>query len=89
MAGRIGSVDVEAQLGERVAGLRGSINRLKACEAAGIEPQFVAYDGKDPLAFVISMNVPIARYSYGRPRRRSCKPAAVFPTRPCRYIVRV
>jgi N6-adenosine-specific RNA methylase IME4/ParB-like chromosome segregation protein Spo0J len=32
-------------------------NRLKACKAAGIEPQFVDYEGNDPLAFVISMNV--------------------------------
>jgi hypothetical protein len=32
-------------------------NRLRACKAAGIEPRFVTFDGDDPLAFVISMNL--------------------------------
>jgi hypothetical protein len=32
-------------------------NRLRACEAAGVEPLFDQYDGDDPLGFVMSMNV--------------------------------
>ena len=32
-------------------------NRLKACQAAGIEPWFVEYDGDDPLSFVLSQNL--------------------------------
>ena len=32
-------------------------NRLRACEEAGIEPQFVQYTGTNPAAFVLSKNV--------------------------------
>ncbi|MCA9300447.1 MAG: ParB N-terminal domain-containing protein, partial [Phycisphaerales bacterium] len=32
-------------------------NRLRACQAAGVEPQFTTYDGDDPVGFVISMNI--------------------------------
>ena len=32
-------------------------NRYRACEAAGIEPQFLEFDGDDPLGFVLSLNV--------------------------------
>jgi ParB-like chromosome segregation protein Spo0J len=32
-------------------------NRWKACKAAGVEPQFLEFDGDDPLAFVLSMNL--------------------------------
>ncbi len=32
-------------------------NRYRACEAAGIEPQFLKFDGDDPLGFVLSLNV--------------------------------
>ena len=32
-------------------------NRYRACEAAGVRPEFTAYTGNDPLAFVISMNL--------------------------------
>ena len=32
-------------------------NRLRACKAAGIEPEFLEFDGDDPLAFVLSLNV--------------------------------
>ncbi len=32
-------------------------NRLKACEAAGVEPRFESVNGDDPLATVISANV--------------------------------
>ncbi len=32
-------------------------NRLRACEAAGIEPRFVEYGGGDPLSFVLSQNL--------------------------------
>jgi hypothetical protein len=32
-------------------------NRYRACEAAGIKPQFLEFDGHDPLAFVLSLNV--------------------------------
>ena len=32
-------------------------NRYRACEAAGIEPRFTTYDGDNPLAFVISLNL--------------------------------
>ena len=32
-------------------------NRLRACEATGVEPRFRTYEGDDPLAFVISLNL--------------------------------
>ena len=32
-------------------------NRLRACKAAGIEPDFLKFDGDDPLGFVLSMNL--------------------------------
>jgi ParB-like chromosome segregation protein Spo0J len=32
-------------------------NRFRACEAAGVEPRFVKFDGDDPLSFVLSLNV--------------------------------
>jgi N6-adenosine-specific RNA methylase IME4 len=32
-------------------------DRLRACEAAGIEPRFVEYGGGDPLSFVLSQNL--------------------------------
>jgi N6-adenosine-specific RNA methylase IME4/ParB-like chromosome segregation protein Spo0J len=32
-------------------------NRYRACEAAGIEPKFLKFDGDDPLAFVLSLNL--------------------------------
>jgi hypothetical protein len=32
-------------------------NRYRACEAAGIEPRFLEFDGDDPLAFVLSLNL--------------------------------
>jgi N6-adenosine-specific RNA methylase IME4/ParB-like chromosome segregation protein Spo0J len=32
-------------------------NRLRACEAAGIEPAFTVYTGDDPVAFVVSLNL--------------------------------
>ena len=30
--------------------------RLKACEMAGVTPRIVAYEGPDPLAFIVSCN---------------------------------
>ena len=32
-------------------------NRWNACKAAGVEPRFLEFDGDDPLAFVLSLNV--------------------------------
>ena len=32
-------------------------NRYRACELAGIEPEFIAYRGDDPVAFVVSANL--------------------------------
>jgi ParB-like chromosome segregation protein Spo0J len=32
-------------------------NRLKACKAAGVEPKFREFTGKDPLAFVVAENI--------------------------------
>jgi len=33
------------------------VNRYKACQQLGIEPKFTEYKGKDPLHYVISVNV--------------------------------
>ena len=32
-------------------------NRLRACTAAGVEPEFWEFNGDDPLAFVLSLNL--------------------------------
>jgi len=32
-------------------------NRYRACEAAGIEPTFTVYQGDDPVAYVVSLNL--------------------------------
>ena len=32
-------------------------NRYRACKVAGVEPEFMRFDGDDPLAFVLSMNL--------------------------------
>jgi hypothetical protein len=32
-------------------------NRQRACHAAGVEPRYVEFDGKDPAAFVLSQNL--------------------------------
>jgi len=32
-------------------------NRLRACEATGIEPRFTHFEGKDPVAYVVSHNL--------------------------------
>jgi ParB-like chromosome segregation protein Spo0J len=32
-------------------------NRWNACKAAGVEPRFLEFDGDDPLAFVLSLNL--------------------------------
>jgi N6-adenosine-specific RNA methylase IME4 len=32
-------------------------NRMRACSAAGVKPRFEAYEGDDPVAFVISANI--------------------------------
>jgi N6-adenosine-specific RNA methylase IME4/ParB-like chromosome segregation protein Spo0J len=32
-------------------------NRLRACEAAGVEPTFTVYQGDDPISYVVSLNL--------------------------------
>jgi hypothetical protein len=41
-------------------------NRLKACEIASFEPQFVDYEGDDPRAFIIANNVRRRHLSKGQ-----------------------
>jgi hypothetical protein len=41
-------------------------NRLRACEIAGIEPQFVALNGHDPAAFIVSANLERRNLSKGQ-----------------------
>lgn len=42
-------------------------NRLRACQAAGIKPDFIAYEGDDPLGYVVSCN--LARRHLGQSQR--------------------
>ena len=54
--------DINAHgLREPIILFRGQIldgrNRYRACMAAGVEPRFRDFDGDDPLAFVLSMNL--------------------------------
>jgi ParB-like chromosome segregation protein Spo0J len=39
-------------------------NRYLACKRAGVEPRFEAYEGADPLAYVVPLNV--KRRQFGR-----------------------
>ena len=32
-------------------------NRVRACRAAGVEPRYVEFEGRDPAAFVFSQNL--------------------------------
>jgi ParB/Sulfiredoxin domain len=32
-------------------------NRLRACDAAGVQPTFTVYTGDDPVAYVVSLNL--------------------------------
>jgi len=41
-------------------------NRYKACLAAGVEPRFKEYKGKDPLSFVVSENVQRRQLTVGQ-----------------------
>jgi len=51
----------EHGLMEEIVTLDGQVldgqNRLKACKAAGVEPKFKEFTGKDPLAFVVAENI--------------------------------
>jgi hypothetical protein len=33
------------------------LNRLRACELAGVEPRFEIFEGEDPIAFIVSSNL--------------------------------
>jgi ParB-like nuclease domain len=33
------------------------LNRLRACEIAGVEPRFTVFEGDDPVAFIVSSNL--------------------------------
>lgn len=41
-------------------------NRLRACQEAGVEPQFVEFTGSDPAAFVLSKNVTRRHFKPGQ-----------------------
>jgi len=41
-------------------------NRLEACHRAGVEPHFWTFDGDDPVAFILSVNVHRRHLSKGQ-----------------------
>lgn len=41
-------------------------NRLRACEIAGVEPRFTTYEGEDPVAFILSVNLNRRHMSKGQ-----------------------
>ena len=54
--------DIKAHgLRQRIVLCNGAIlegrNRYRACIEAGIEPRFEAFNGRDPLAYVVSLNL--------------------------------
>ena len=41
-------------------------NRVRACQAAGVKPEFREYDGDDPVAFVMALNMDRRHLSVGQ-----------------------
>jgi hypothetical protein len=64
------------QEGEKVEGLVDGRNRLRACEIAGVEPQFSKLNGQDPVAFIAAVNLSRRNLSGGQ---KAMAMAMMFP----------
>lgn len=51
-------------------------NRLKACQIAGVEPAFETYEGKDPVAYILSLNINRRHMSAGQKAMAAAKAGA-------------
>jgi ParB-like chromosome segregation protein Spo0J len=64
-------------------------NRYKACELLRIKPNFTEYTGKDPRAFVVSMNIQRRHLSAEQKRDLIAKVLKADPTKSDRQVAEV
>nr|WP_329912009.1 ParB/RepB/Spo0J family partition protein [Streptomyces sp. SP18BB07] len=57
--------------------------RLKACEIASVEPEFVTYEGGDPSGYVLSVNLRRRNISKGQAAMISAKARSESEQQPC------